>query len=183
MSSGFKENFERGERDSLDYDDSAFYYFSLTLGLVFLLPATWYVLLKPIFRGDFSIAYTFKNCPCKLCTEKLNDRASKYRWTWINKWFFFNVALLAIAWYFLIQNMIIVSNLENLKTFIPHDILSVEPDATVQQVKKAYRKLSREKHPDKNPDNPDAVNDFIQITKAYTVSTFLYQLIVPFCRL
>jgi len=37
-------------------------------------------------------------------------------------------------------------------------------------VKKAYRKLSREKHPDKNPDNPEAVNEFIQITKAYTVS-------------
>jgi translocation protein SEC63 len=31
--------------------------------------------------------------------------------------------------------------------------------------------LSREKHPDKNPDNPAAVNDFIQITKAYTVMT------------
>jgi len=38
-------------------------------------------------------------------------------------------------------------------------------------VKKAYRKLSREKHPDKNPDNPEAVNEFIQITKAYTIMT------------
>jgi translocation protein SEC63 len=31
--------------------------------------------------------------------------------------------------------------------------------------------LSREKHPDKNPDNPDAVEEFIQITKAYTIMT------------
>ena len=46
-------------------------------------------------------------------------------------------------------------------------------DAPVPIVKKAYRKLSREKHPDKNPDNPEAVNEFIQITKAYTVSTKL----------
>merc|ERR1711970_1586948 len=27
------------------------------------------------------------------------------------------------------------------------------------------------KHPDKNPDNPQAVNEFIQITKAYTIMT------------
>lgn len=31
--------------------------------------------------------------------------------------------------------------------------------------------MSREKHPDKNPDNPHAVNEFIQITKAYTILT------------
>ena len=57
-----------------------------------------------------------------------------------------------------------------MKTFIPNEILGVDTAATVAQVKKAYRKLSREKHPDKNPDNPEAVNEFIQITKAYTVS-------------
>ena len=56
---------------------------------------------------------------------------------------------------------------------MPNEILGVETDATVAQVKKAYRKLSREKHPDKNPDNPDAVEEFIQITKAYTVSNFI----------
>lgn len=38
-------------------------------------------------------------------------------------------------------------------------------------MKKAYRQLSREKHPDKNPDNPEAVNEFITITKAYTIMT------------
>ena len=67
-----------------------------------------------------------------------------------------------------------------MKTFIPHEILGVDTDAPLSKVKKAYRKLSREKHPDKNPDNPEAVNEFIQITKAYTVSTslFSYQIIL-----
>ena len=45
-------------------------------------------------------------------------------------------------------------------------------DATIPEVKKAYRKMSREKHPDKNPDNPGAKAEFIIITKAYTVSQF-----------
>ena len=35
-------------------------------------------------------------------------------------------------------------------------------------------RILREKHPDKNPDNPEAVNEFIQITKAYTVSAPFY---------
>ena len=75
-------------------------------------------------------------------------------------------------------------DIEPLKTFIPHDILGVEADASVAQVKKAYRKISREKHPDKNPDNPDAVNEFIQITKAYTVSNFSWlNQLYPLCRL
>lgn len=65
----------------------------------------------------------------------------------------------------------VVKTIEPLKTFIPNEILGVQPDATVQEVKKAYRKLSREKHPDKNPDNPEAVNEFIHITKAYTIMT------------
>jgi len=34
-----------------------------------------------------------------------------------------------------------------------------------------YRKLSLQKHPDKNPDDPLAVTEFIQITKAYAVLT------------
>lgn len=54
---------------------------------------------------------------------------------------------------------------------MPHELLGVESDATVAEVKRAYRKLSRTMHPDKNPDNPDAVTDFIQLTKAYTILT------------
>ena len=52
-----------------------------------------------------------------------------------------------------------------------YDILGISKNASAADIKKAYRKLSREKHPDKNPDNPAAVTEFIQITKAYTVST------------
>ena len=45
MSSGFKENFERGEKESLDYDDSAFYYFGLAMLLIVLVPSTYYMLI------------------------------------------------------------------------------------------------------------------------------------------
>lgn len=54
-----------------------------------------------------------------------------------------------------------VKDIEEIKGFIPHEILGIEPTAELSAIKRAYRKLSREKHPDKNPDNPAAVTEFI----------------------
>jgi translocation protein SEC63 len=79
--------------------------------------------------------------------------------------------MILVLWAIWLHCFIVVKDIEPLKTFIPHEILGVAEDAPVSKVKKAYRKLSREKHPDKNPDNPEAVNEFIQITKAYTIMT------------
>jgi len=94
-----------------------------------------------------------------------------YRFYYFNKWFVLKLIFLSILWYMNIQCFTMVKDIEPLKSFVPHELLGVEQSASVKEVKKAYRKLSREKHPDKNPDNPEAVNEFIQITKAYTIMT------------
>lgn len=67
MSGSFKENFERGDREQLDYDDSAFYYFGMSMLLVTLIPATWYMVFKPILFGETTINYHLKNCLCYIC--------------------------------------------------------------------------------------------------------------------
>lgn len=41
-----------------------------------------------------------------------------------------------------------------LKGFDPFEILGIPKDATLRDVKKAYRKLALEFHPDKNIGNP-----------------------------
>jgi curved DNA-binding protein CbpA len=46
-------------------------------------------------------------------------------------------------------------------------LLGVEPDATAAQIKKAYRTLARQHHPDTNPGDPQAAARFRNITEAY----------------
>ncbi len=50
-------------------------------------------------------------------------------------------------------------------------LLGVPPDATTADIKKAYRKLARQHHPDRNPGDPDAAVRFRDITEAYETLT------------
>ena len=56
---------------------------------------------------------------------------------------------------------------KDLKTFDPFEILGVEMNSDDTTIKKAFKKMAREFHPDKNPGDPDAHQKFILINKAY----------------
>ena len=48
-----------------------------------------------------------------------------------------------------------------------YDSLSIKPDATQDEIKKAYRKAALKWHPDKNKDKPEAVEKFKEVSQAY----------------
>lgn len=48
-----------------------------------------------------------------------------------------------------------------------HELLDVPPGASLDDIKRAYRHLAREVHPDTNPNDPAAANHFRQLTEAY----------------
>ena len=49
----------------------------------------------------------------------------------------------------------------------PYATLGVARSASEADIKKAYRKLAKELHPDRNTDNPKAAERFSQVTSAY----------------
>jgi molecular chaperone DnaJ len=50
-----------------------------------------------------------------------------------------------------------------------YELLGVASDASADDIKKAFRKRARELHPDANPDNPAAEEQFKHMAKAYEV--------------
>jgi molecular chaperone DnaJ len=48
-----------------------------------------------------------------------------------------------------------------------YEVLGVDRKASAEEIKKAYRRLARENHPDRNPDDPAAESRFKEIQGAY----------------
>lgn len=153
----------------LDYDDSAFYYFSLAV-LTFVLVPYMYFLGKTFYKGAVDLEWEGVNCETpwfQALIKAKKVKASKSIWT---RSLFFRCLVfvfLSFIWYL---NYDMVSSIEGLQSFDPYAILEVANDADEKAIRKQYRKMSLIKHPDKNPDNPLAVQEFIRLTKAYNVS-------------
>jgi molecular chaperone DnaJ len=50
-----------------------------------------------------------------------------------------------------------------------YNLLGLDPEATLEEIKKAFRRLAHQYHPDKNPGNPHAEEHFKHLSEAYQI--------------
>ncbi|KAL6541556.1 DnaJ protein erdj2a [Orobanche gracilis] len=133
------------------------------------LPLVPYTILK-LFRAASKKAKII-HCGCSDCT-----RSGKYRKSVLNR--IANVSTcgnftLVLLWIVLGILVYYIKNMsrERIQVFEPFSILGLEPGASDSEIKKAYRRLSIQYHPDKNPD-PAAHKYFVEsVSKAYQALT------------
>jgi translocation protein SEC63 len=159
----------QGDDSNLQYDDTAFLYFLSSLLACLILALSCSIMgafsRLPLPHGkELSKATAFK--------DKLRKMKSIHRGKIINFGLFGKIMLLIaclgmIVWIYQLS----ISNSNSLKGFDPYQILGVNKDASLREIKKAYRKLAMEYHPDKNQGDPVAQNKFILISKSYECFT------------
>lgn len=59
----------------------------------------------------------------------------------------------------------------NFTVFQPYEILGVDADTSIDDIRRSYRKLSQKYHPDKNPGDKKAEEQFVLVAKAYAALT------------
>lgn len=155
----------------LEYDNSAFYYFAITLLVIYLIPSTWYV-LKEVFRA--TVGNGIENT---VRTKEEGEKVSRIKKETTgltrlsNTTFLTTLTTVLIAWSIFLYLVSLVSSDGEVNRFDPYTILGIEQGVTNSEIKKAYRKLSLKFHPDKNIGDKIAEEMFMKIAKAYEALT------------
>jgi translocation protein SEC63 len=157
---------------ALDYDNSAFYYFGMTMLGIYVIPTTFWILayVYRIMMPQQRLSDVARTSIEKAKAKELSERQSATRLL-TNARFIINASLLAAAWVVLLMLIRALKFDAELASFDPFKILGVASNAGDKDVRKAYRKLSLEYHPDKNPGNKIAEEMFMKVAKAYEALT------------
>ncbi|PWA93034.1 dnaJ / Sec63 Brl domains-containing protein [Artemisia annua] len=139
--------------------------FILTMMALPLIPYTIMKLCRAASKKAKSI-----NCQCAVCSRSGKYRKSIFKkisnlTTWSN-------LTLVLLWVLMAALVYYIKTVNReIQVFEPFSILGLQHGATDSEIKKAYRRLSVQYHPDKNPD-PAANKYFVEsIAKAYQALT------------
>ncbi|XVF53516.1 hypothetical protein PTKIN_Ptkin05aG0105400 [Pterospermum kingtungense] len=142
--------------------------FPIFILTIMALPLVPYTILK--FCRAASQKTKVIHCQCAECS-----RSGKYRKSIFKRISNFSTCSnlsLVLLWIFMIFLVYYIKNIsQEIQVFEPFSILGLEHGASDSEIRKAYRRLSIQYHPDKNP-NPEAHMYFVEyIAKAYQALT------------
>jgi translocation protein SEC63 len=185
--SSFRDTFSKDEQTQgqLNYDDAGFIFFGAAVLVTILVPWT-VVTLKHIVYPD-SIVHSngmfpllsgkgskLSYCKTSVMNAKIESVKAEHRKlsNRFSKSLMLKTIVIAGLWA-VVANMaqIVSQSHQEIKRFDPFEILQVTSSATDQEIKKAYRRMSLKYHPDRNPNDPLASANFIQVSKAYNALT------------
>lgn len=159
---------------ALTYDDSGFYYFSMVLMLLYMIPVAGWLFSKFLseIRGGADVDEQYSDPMARARTAIEREKVSKNKEAdkkerLYNPWLIGNVILLAICTMIFVNMLSAVSDGKQLLTFNPYSILEIDESATSKDIKRSYRKLSLKYHPDRNSGDKDSTEKFQLIAKAY----------------
>ncbi|KAF8395357.1 hypothetical protein HHK36_019303 [Tetracentron sinense] len=135
---------------------------------VMALPLVPYTIIK------LSRAFTKKtktiHCQCSACSRSGKYHKSIFKR--ISNFFTCSNLTVVLLWVIMVVLIYYIKHISReSQIFDPFTILGLEPGVSDSEIKKAYRRLSIQYHPDKNPD-PEANKYFVEfISKAYQALT------------
>ncbi|GAB4833446.1 DnaJ protein erdj2a [Ancistrocladus abbreviatus] len=143
--------------------------FPIFILTIMALPLVPYTMVK-LCHAAASKKTKIINCQCTACS-----RSGKYRKSIIKKISNFSTCsnlTLVLLWAIMAVLVYYIKQInQEIQVFEPFSILGLEPGASEADIKKSYRRLSIQYHPDKNPD-PEANKYFVEyISKAYQALT------------
>jgi translocation protein SEC63 len=164
--STFEENFERDENKDMQFDTNAFYPV-LESSIILFIFYSLYKIYSLLF--NYQVKYQdekkYRNCQCKACKQRLNNLIKK-KSNKQNLVFYIGLLCFLILAFSICYKKILETQ-SKVKSFDPYEILEISNTATVQEIRKAYKKLAIKYHPDKNINNLQAKAKFMLISKAY----------------
>lgn len=139
--------------------------FILTIMALPLVPYTMLKLCRAASKKRKSI-----HCQCSVCSQSGKYRKSIFKR--ISNFSTCSNLTLVLLWVIMAVLVYYIKHISReVQVFEPFSILGLEPGASDSEIKKAYRRLSIQYHPDKNPD-PEANKYFVEfISKAYQALT------------
>ncbi|CDP15379.1 unnamed protein product [Coffea canephora] len=139
--------------------------FILTLMAFPLVPYTLIKLFHAVSKKTTNI-----NCQCSVCFRSGKYRKSIFKR--ISNFSTYSNLTLVLLWVIMAVLAYYIKHISSeIQLFEPFNILGLEAGASDSEIKKAYRRLSIQYHPDKNPD-PEAHKYFVDyISKAYQALT------------
>ncbi|CAI0403134.1 unnamed protein product [Linum tenue] len=142
--------------------------FPIFILTIMALPLVPYTIMK-LCRAASTKTKTI-HCKCSECTRSGKYRKSLFKR--ISNFSTYSNLTVILLWVVMIFLVCYIKNMSReVQPFDPYAILGLKPGASETEIKKSYRKLSVQYHPDKNPD-PDAHTYFVEfITKAYQALT------------